>query len=135
MTGLERLEVACDWVESVPAVQFDFCSLWARLTPYGHFIGCFVGNATRCPALAAEGLRLEYDGHGYAPVVDVGERKVESWGAVYRFFNLNRDEAVWLLMPLSYPNHVRTSRAEVVARVREFVADRKALGRVMAAIG
>jgi len=55
MTGRERLRVLADFLDTVPPHKFDIGLYWCRSS------ACALGWATKIPAFAAAGYRLDAD--------------------------------------------------------------------------
>jgi hypothetical protein len=121
MTGLERLKVLADWLESenVPSGRRFNMNDWYTQDSCGT-AACAIGWGAVCPALNSEGLGLTpstlISRHSY-PTFD-GHYGT---GAAEHFFGITRQEAERLFMP---DDGYRT-KSSVVARIREFIASKE----------
>jgi hypothetical protein len=122
MTGNERLRVLADFLESdaVPEERFDLGLFWCDDDECGS-VGCAIGWAAHCPALMAEGFRMDRSKRLFR----VGAGKpTDGFDAAKQFFDASIEDLGHLFMPGSY--HGWPSRAAVVARIRAFLAPRGA---------
>jgi len=91
-------------------------------------VACAVGHACFHPPFQEAGLALSYYDVGYTPypmvqgstgVMFQGSTGV---GAVMKFFNLTEEEVDRLFFPHTYPDQVKTTKGEVMQRIRELLA-------------
>jgi hypothetical protein len=116
MTGLERLRVLADFLESdaVPEGRFDMAAWW-RQEPCGA-VCCAFGWAYENQALRDEGLLLI--GRGKKRTVAFGDDI--AFDAAARFFGLRYEFAVKAFSPDYYAR--KPTKAAVVARLRQLIA-------------
>ena len=111
MTGLQRLAVLADWLETIPPERIEM-GAWKCGTS-----ACAVGWGCASPALAEEGLRFATRwGSVESPSYDGRS----DWDAVEAFFDLTFDEADFLFFDYDDP-----SKSAVVARIREFIRSKE----------
>lgn len=83
-------------------------------------VACAVGHACFHPPFQKAGLALSYYDVGYTPYpMFQGSTGV---GAVMKFFNLTEEEVDRLFFPHTYPDQVKTTKGEVMQRIRELLA-------------
>jgi hypothetical protein len=109
----ERLLKLADFLDTVPAEQFDLSS-WKCSTT-----ACAVGWACTIPEFQDEGLRSANMAHAGLPLFD----NKSGWDAVNAFFAVTDEQADHLFYDLNYPNRHRTTPAEVANRIRKLVID------------
>lgn len=101
--------VLADHLETVPRDRFDL-GMWKCETT-----ACAVGHGAECPALAAEGLRMN--------PFPVFKDKI-AWEAVEAFFEIGERVSFSFFLS-SYYDHPEDfiTPAHVAARIRKYLAD------------
>lgn len=122
MTGLERLEVLADFLESdaVPDERFDMRTWVHHDSPWCGTASCAAGWACMNPTLVAEGLHLDgntFRGPTFGGHVD--------FDALMEFFELEDDEVFELFDIDGHDDRAPISKAAVAARIREFIASKE----------
>jgi len=83
-------------------------------------VACAVGHACFHPPFQEAGLALSYYDVGYTPYpMFQGSTGVK---AVKEFFNLTEKEVDRLFFPDTYPDQVKTTKGEVMQRIRKLLA-------------
>ncbi len=118
--GLRRLSILAKYLEGQLPKMFDLLE-WDCGTA-----ACAVGHATACPALKAEGLRLEtarmlsFVSQSVEPVY----RHLRSWSAAGEFFEIDLIEVKYLFSAEAYHVAEWNDPRAVAGRIRAFLASK-----------
>ena len=123
MSGLERLKVLADFLESdaVPEDGFDM-GLWH--CPPSEDCGtcaCAFGWACTIPSLQQDGLQIQSDDGLSVFRAGEGDWTDDGFDVAAKFFRLNIDETLHLFGA----EEVEQPKSAVVARIREFIASKE----------